>query len=273
METNGFLEVLNEYVSQTEDFDLLSSKSRKFHAQSMNHENVTAGLFTNMTDKEMLSYFIPVRGIDYDQNCFDLDDCLKKEINVNEFSEIEPADKLMLHRTMPELNPVYKYSSAFKAAFPFSRDSHSICSDSSDESLSPQVMEGRKNQVNSAELEKSNSELKTPRVIKKRKPRTYKYNPKPLLHKDSRSFVPDSLKDIDYWERRKRNNEAAKKSREERRKKELEILSNYDNMKREYTEIKVENNRLKAYTKVLELQVEDLKKKVKSGAKGAKLNA
>lgn len=58
----------------------------------------------------------------------------------------------------------------------------------------------------------------------RRKPRTYKYNPKPVLQKGDRSYVPDALKDQDYWERRQRNNEAAKKSREERRRKELEVL-------------------------------------------------
>ena len=58
----------------------------------------------------------------------------------------------------------------------------------------------------------------------RRKPRTYKYNPKPVLQKGDRSYVPDALKDREYWERRQRNNEAARKSREERRRKELEVL-------------------------------------------------
>lgn len=61
-------------------------------------------------------------------------------------------------------------------------------------------------------------------VRQRRKPRTYKYNPKPVLQKGDRSYVPDSLKDREYWERRQRNNEAARKSREERRRKELEVL-------------------------------------------------
>ena len=102
-----------------------------------------------------------------------------------------------------------------------------------------------------------------PREIKKRKPRTYKYNPKPLQHKVCRSFVPDDLKDTEYWARRKRNNEAAKKSREERRKKELEILNSYEMMKQEYSQIKIENIRLKARNAVLEKQVAELKCKVK----------
>ncbi|XP_065651773.1 thyrotroph embryonic factor isoform X2 [Hydra vulgaris] len=265
METSAFLEVLNEYVSQNDDFHLDSSR-RKFQPTSMNPENLTARHFSNMTDKEMLNYFIPVKGIDYDQNCFDFDECLKKESN--NFSDFECADKLMLHKAMPELNPLYKYNSGFKAAFPFSCESYSICSD--DDEDESNATEEKKNQDSSTKLEKSCSDVKAPRVIKKRKPRTYKYNPKPLLHKDSRSFVPDNLKDIEYWERRKRNNEAAKKSREERRKKELEILANYDNMKKECADIKVENVKLKAYTKFLEQQVDDLKKKLKYGGNNPK---
>ena len=65
---------------------------------------------------------------------------------------------------------------------------------------------------------------KEKRIRQRRKPRTYKYNPKPVLQKGDRTNVPDALKDREYWERRQRNNEAARKSREERRRKELEVL-------------------------------------------------
>jgi len=71
------------------------------------------------------------------------------------------------------------------------------------------------------------------------------------------------LKDTEYWARRKRNNEAAKKSREERRKKELEILNSYELMKQEYSQIKIENIRLKARNSMLEKQVAELKCKIK----------
>ena len=108
----------------------------------------------------------------------------------------------------------------------------------------------------------TNEESKTNFAIikrKKRKPRTYKYNPKPLQHKINRAFVPEDLKDGEYWKRRKRNNEAAKKSREERRKKELEIIHNYEEMRNEFQKIKIENVRLKSRNAILEKQIEKLK--------------
>ncbi|KAK2725112.1 hypothetical protein QYM36_001537 [Artemia franciscana] len=37
------------------------------------------------------------------------------------------------------------------------------------------------------------------------------------LHRKQREFIPDAKKDINYWDRRRRNNEAAKRSREKRR--------------------------------------------------------
>ena len=92
------------------------------------------------------------------------------------------------------------------------------------------------------------------RQITKRKARTYKYSPKPLQQnqKVNRAFVPDDLKNVDYWERRKRNNEAAKKSRKERREKELEIVNNNEEMRRE-------NVLLKARNAVLESKIKELK--------------
>jgi len=240
------------------------------------NQDLTADLFSTMSDSEMLNHFIPMKGIDYDQYSYD-GDMLKKANEKNEpIQHMPSADEFMPYKMMPQLNPVYKLTSAFKpvAQRSVQEKKEEICKDEEiddeddysdeeenvcvDDSLLPNKSTS-KSPINQA-LKKENGE---PRQIKKRKPRTYKYNPKPLQHKICRAFVPDDLKDREYWERRKRNNEAAKKSREERRKKELEIMNSYEMMKQEYSQIKIENIRLKARNSVLENQVTELKEKMK----------
>ena len=245
------------------------------------NQDLTADLFSTMSDSEMLSHFMPVRGIDYDQFCYEDDDLVKK--SKGEVTEPRlQADEFMPYKLMPHMNPLYKLTSAFKPVINNNatvnvtepvilNEEETPDTDKSDEKpdISIAVIkkastkiyarsQSEKNHVEDHDLD----ELPV-RQIKKRKPRTYKYNPKPLQHKICRAFVPDELKDREYWERRKRNNEAAKKSREERRKKELEIMNSYEMMKNEYSQIKIENIRLKARNAVLEKQVADLQRKIK----------
>eukprot|EP00794_Sanderia_malayensis_P006862 gene6862-7634_t len=90
---------------------------------------------------------------------------------------------------------------------------------------------------------------------KKRKPRTYKYNPKPVQQKTNRHFVPDTLKDEEYWERRKRNNQAAKKSREDRRRKELEVLEKMSMLERANAELTAKVKMLEKKNELLEMKL------------------
>ena len=99
------------------------------------------------------------------------------------------------------------------------------------------------------------------KIPKKRKPRTYKYNPKPLQQKLYRSFVPDDLKDQEYWERRQKNNQAAKKSREERRKKELEVVSRMRNLEQENRDLREQLNKIEARNVLLEAELTEIKRK------------
>lgn len=248
-------------------------------------QDITADLFATMSDSEMLHHFIPIRGVDYD--CFqNADDQLKKHGKDPKAHEVTPmGDEFQLHRLMPQLNPLYQLnqlnSSALKSAGNEkvkidNKEKNKKERKESDQKEQLREEQNPQDETQELDLEMEDFEApqsidncnslddKTePRVIKRRKPRTYKYNPKPLQHKISRSFVPDDLKDVDYWAHRKRNNEAAKKSREERRKKELEILNSYEIMKQEYSQIKIENIRLKARNSVLEKQISDLKCKIK----------
>lgn len=248
-----------------------------------NGQDLTADLFANMSDSEMLSHFLPVKGIDFDQgecdNGFPEKEKGKdQKKGKDENKPVYYADEFMPHRMMPQLNPLY-HLSAFKSAISNNaaqkqqqqqnRDEDVESNDGSDVYIVSEVdFDDESNKLDEAEEghllscaeNKNNAQ---PREIKKRKPRTYKYNPKPLQHKVCRSFVPDDLKDMEYWARRKRNNEAAKKSREERRKKELEILKSYEMMKQEYSQIKIENIRLKARNSMLEKQIAELKWKAK----------
>ena len=98
---------------------------------------------------------------------------------------------------------------------------------------------------------------------KRRKQRTYKYNPKPVQHKSDRKFVPDAKKDPDYWEKRRRNNLAAKKSREDRRRKELEVLNKLSALERH-------NNELAAQVKALQKKNELLEKSLHEALKNSK---
>jgi len=91
---------------------------------------------------------------------------------------------------------------------------------------------------------------------RKRKPRTYKYNPKPVQQKTHRSFVPDKLKNDEYWERRKRNNQAAKKSREDRRRKELEVLEKMAKLEKHNSELIAKVERLEKRNEMLEMQLQ-----------------
>ena len=95
---------------------------------------------------------------------------------------------------------------------------------------------------------------------RRRKQRTYKYNPKPVQHKSDRKFVPDAQKDIDYWEKRRRNNLAAKKSREDRRRKELEVLN-------KLSALESHNQELTAQVKALQKKNELLEKSLQEALK------
>lgn len=225
--------------------------------------DLTADLFCNMSDSEIMSHFIPVRGIDFGLNLGSVD-LLKKDKKVEEIEE--SYDELLPHLMIQQSNPVYKIGGDFNSVLPTNNKESLVNTDSQPESVdaTKEITVSKDIYMPAQKDGKSNTGYQdkvVPRPVKRRKPRTYKYNPKPLQHKESRAFVPEDLKDIDYWERRKRNNEAAKKSREERRKKELEILNNYDAMKEEYSQIKIENIRLRARNAVLEQQVDELKSK------------
>lgn len=238
-----------------------------------NGQDLTADLFVNMSDSEMLSHFLPMKGIDFDYgDTGNATEEKKEKEKSQEEKAFMYADELMPHRMMPHLNPLY-HLSAFKSTVANNAnqkqqkeiiekdqdtiseidfEDDDIADDQSDEFPTHSLLNKNQNK-------KNNKHDQPPREIKKRKPRTYKYNPKPLQHKICRSFVPDDLKDTEYWARRKRNNEAAKKSREERRKKELETLNSYEMMKQEYSQIKIENIRLKARNSILEKQISELK--------------
>lgn len=92
---------------------------------------------------------------------------------------------------------------------------------------------------------------------KRRKQRTYKYNPKPVQQKNNRKFVPESQKDIDYWERRRRNNLAAKKSREDRRRKELEVLNRMSDLEKKNKELVVQVKALEKKNEMLEKSLKE----------------
>ena len=67
-----------------------------------------------------------------------------------------------------------------------------------------------------------------------------------------RSFVPDTWKDQEYWERRQKNNLAVKKSREKRRKKELEVVSKMQSLEQENEDLKKQLREIEAKNKLLE---------------------
>ena len=96
---------------------------------------------------------------------------------------------------------------------------------------------------------------------RRRKQRTYKYNPKPVQHKSDRKFVPDAQKDPDYWEKRRRNNLAAKKSREDRRRKELEVLNKLSALERHNEELTAQVKALQKKNEMLEKSLQEAMKK------------
>lgn len=73
-----------------------------------------------------------------------------------------------------------------------------------------------------------------------------------------RQVIPEEIKDIDYWDRRKRNNLAAKKSREERRKKELEVIEMTKELEIENSQLTVMLKRLTARNEWLESRAQNI---------------
>ena len=276
---NNLLQTISQIGKMAEKTD------RIFTSKGGQYQELTADLFANMSDSEMLNHFMPMKGIDFDQGVTEEALLEKKEKkDKEEIKQLFSADEFMPHKMLPQLNPLF-HLSAFKSVLSNSAAQKEIIANAAKEVNMNTIFEAKRKSnkrqrvvvTKPVEVEEdeytdddddemyevsSKSIPGAPREIKKRRPRTYKYNPKPLQHKVCRSFVPDDLKDTEYWARRKRNNEAAKKSREERRKKELEILNSYEMMKQEYSEIKIENIRLKARNGILEKQVAELKCKI-----------
>lgn len=75
-----------------------------------------------------------------------------------------------------------------------------------------------------------------------------------------RCVIPEDIKDIDYWDRRKRNNLAAKKSREERRKKELEVVETAKQLENENTQLTSMLKRLTSRNELLESKLKNIHK-------------
>ena len=76
-----------------------------------------------------------------------------------------------------------------------------------------------------------------------------------------RAVIPEEIKDLDYWDRRKRNNLAAKKSREERRRKELEILEAAKQLEKENSQLATMLKRLTARNELLEGRLQEIRKR------------
>ena len=74
-----------------------------------------------------------------------------------------------------------------------------------------------------------------------------------------RQVVPEDIKDMDYWNRRKRNNLAAKKSREERRKKELEVVETTKQLEKENSQLTLILKRLTSRNEWLESRLQDIR--------------
>ncbi|XP_041467912.1 serine-rich adhesin for platelets-like [Lytechinus variegatus] len=70
----------------------------------------------------------------------------------------------------------------------------------------------------------------------------------PPKNKKKRLALPDTLKDIAYWERRRKNNEAAKRSRDARRAKEDQIAIRAALLEQENMRLKIEVSALKEET-------------------------
>lgn len=78
------------------------------------------------------------------------------------------------------------------------------------------------------------------------RPRMYKFNPKPLTLNPSmkRTNTPSNGKDIEYWEKRKKNNEASRRSRLARRLKECMVMEEMKKLKKENEELKAELSKM-----------------------------
>ena len=111
---------------------------------------------------------------------------------------------------------------------------------------------GQKMQQQVQQQQQQQQQQQEKKITGTRKPRTYKYNPKPLRKTMYRSFVPDTWKDQEYWERRQKNNLAVKKSREKRRKKELEVVSKMQSLEQENEDLKKQLREIEAKNKLLE---------------------
>jgi len=94
---------------------------------------------------------------------------------------------------------------------------------------------------------------------RKRK-RGYIYNPKPVIEKPPKQFVPDQEKDQSYWDKRQRNNEAARRSREMRRVKEKETHDKLDRLKKENEALRVAITLLIQRNRNLEFIINELEK-------------
>ena len=94
---------------------------------------------------------------------------------------------------------------------------------------------------------------------RKRK-RGYIYNPKPVIEKPPKQFVPEQEKDQSYWDKRQRNNEAARRSREMRRLKEKETHDKLDRLKKENEALRVAITLLIQRNRNLEFIINELEK-------------
>ena len=81
-----------------------------------------------------------------------------------------------------------------------------------------------------------------------------------------RQVVPEEIKDIDYYDRRKRNNLAAKKSREERRKKELEVVETTKDLEKENSQLTLILKRLTSRNEWLESRLQDIRRRRRTDA-------
>ena len=107
-------------------------------------------------------------------------------------------------------------------------------------------------------LEKTKN-YKGGKLGRKRK-RGYIYNPKPVIEKPPKQFVPEQAKDQSYWDKRQRNNEAARRSREMRRQKEKETHEKLIRLKKENEALRVAITLLIQRNENLELVIDEFDK-------------
>ena len=92
--------------------------------------------------------------------------------------------------------------------------------------------------------------------------KSYQYDPKPLMKKNSRKLVPAEEKNQKYWQKRLRNNKAARKSREDRRKKELEVLDTMKQLKDENAGLKLYINSMNKANEQMQQEIATMKQKL-----------